>query len=83
MESDQFTVTLLVSSPDAPKLDEPAEKALQDEHMAFLADLHQAGPLLAAGLLSGAADRPFCGLSILDVEPSPPSSPGSHQRSRL
>ncbi len=69
MEFDRFTVALLVLRPDAPKLDEQAENALQDAHMAFLADLHKAGHLLAAGPLLGMADREFRGLSILSVDP--------------
>jgi len=69
MEFDQFAVALLVLRPDAPKLDEQAENALQDAHMAFLADLHKAGHLLAAGPLLGATDREFRGLSILCVDP--------------
>lgn len=68
MEFDQMTVALLVLRPDAPKLDEQAENALQDAHMAFLADLHKAGYLLAAGPLLGAADREFRGLSVLNVD---------------
>ncbi len=69
MEFDRFTVALLVLRRDAPQLDEQAENALQDAHMAFLADLHKAGHLLAAGPLLGEADREFRGLSILTVDP--------------
>ncbi len=69
MEFDRFTVALLVLRPDAPQLDEQAENELQDAHMAFLAELHEAGHLLAAGPLLGAADREFRGLSIFDVDP--------------
>ncbi len=68
MEFDRFTIALLVLRPDAPKLDEQAENALQDAHMAFLADLHKAGYLLAAGPLLGTPDRKFRGLSILNVD---------------
>lgn len=66
MKFDQFTITLLVLRPDAPQLDEDAAAALQNAHMAFLADLHEAGRLLAAGPLS---DDGFRGLSILNVDP--------------
>ena len=65
MEFDHLTVTLLVLRPDAPKLDEEAAAALQDAHMAHLADLHESGHLLAAGPLS---DEKFRGLSILRVD---------------
>ncbi len=66
MEFDRFTITLLVKRPDAPQLDEDAANAMQDAHMAHLADLHEAGHLLAAGPL---LDPEFRGLSILNVPP--------------
>jgi uncharacterized protein YciI len=69
MEFDRFTVALLILRPDATELDEQAENALQDAHMAFLADLHKAGYLLAAGPLLGPDDREFRGVSILNVDP--------------
>jgi uncharacterized protein YciI len=69
MEFDRFTITLLIRRPDAPALDAEAEAALQDAHMAHLADLHAAGHLLAAGPLLGAPDRAFRGLTILNVDP--------------
>ncbi len=68
MEFDQFTVVLLLLRPDAPNLDEQAANALQDAHMAFLADLHKAGYLVAAGPLLGEAKREFRGLSVFNVE---------------
>src|SRR5947209_8231890 len=67
MQFDQFTAVLLILRPDAPQLDEEAAAALQDAHMAYLADLHEAGYLLAAGPLIG--DDTFRGLSILAVGP--------------
>jgi uncharacterized protein len=69
VQFDTFTVTLLVLRPDAPQLDESAAAALQDAHLAHLADLHEAGYLLAAGPLLGPPDREFRGLSILNVDP--------------
>ena len=69
MQFDRFTIILLILRSDAPELDEEAEAALQDAHMAHLADLHAAGHLLSAGPLLGAPDRAFRGLSILNVEP--------------
>lgn len=69
MEFDRFTVALLVRRDDAPELDQGAENALQDAHMAHLADLHQAGHLLAAGPLLGEPGRAFRGLSILAADP--------------
>ncbi len=69
MQFDNFTITLLVLNPDAPALDDEAAAALQDAHLAHLADLHEAGYLLAAGPLLGPPDRELRGLSILNVEP--------------
>ncbi|HEX7627196.1 MAG TPA: YciI family protein [Gaiellaceae bacterium] len=66
MEFDRYTITLLVANPDAPELDEETAAAMQDAHMAHLADLHAAGVLLAAGPLS---DERLRGLSILNVDP--------------
>jgi uncharacterized protein YciI len=61
---------LLILRPDAPELDDEAAAALQDAHLAHLAELHEAGHLLAAGPLgSGDRDEPFRGLSILNVGP--------------
>ncbi len=69
MEFDKFCIALLVLRPDRPRLDQEAEAALQDAHMAHLADLHEAGYLLAAGPLLGGSDEVFRGLTILNVEP--------------
>lgn len=68
MEFDHFTVVLLVLRPDAPRLTEEAEAALQDAHMAYLADLHKAGHLAAAGPLLGEPGRELRGLSIFKVD---------------
>lgn len=43
MEFDRFTVVFLTLRPDAPVLDDEASAALQDAHLAHLADLHDAG----------------------------------------
>jgi uncharacterized protein len=67
MEFDRFTVVLLVLRPDAPDLDDEAAEALQDAHMSHLADLHDAGHVLAAGPLRG--HEPYRGLTILNVDP--------------
>jgi len=66
LEFDHYTIALLILRPDAPDLDEEAAAALQDAHMSHLADLHEAGYLLAAGPL---ADEKYRGLSILNVDP--------------
>jgi uncharacterized protein len=66
MDFDRFTIVLLVLREDAPHLSESDAAELQDSHMSHLADLHQAGHLLAAGPLM---DGHFRGLSILNVDP--------------
>jgi len=69
MDFDQVTVVLLVLRPDAPELDDAAANALQDAHMAYLAQLHDDGHLLATGPLLGAPQEPLRGLSLLRVGP--------------
>ena len=64
MEFDEFTIVLTMLRPDAPELDDEAAEALQNAHMAHLADLHEAGYLLAGGPLDDPAYR---GLSIMSV----------------
>jgi uncharacterized protein YciI len=66
VEFDRLTIVLLLLRADAPELDEDASAALQDAHMAHLADLHEAGHLVAAGPL---ADEELRGLSIFNVGP--------------
>lgn len=50
---DQFTVVFLVTREDAP----PYDEAIQNAHLSHLADLHEAGHLLAAGPLRDAELR--------------------------
>jgi uncharacterized protein len=64
MDFDRFSIALLILREDAPDLAPSEAAALQDAHMSHLADLHEAGHLLAAGPL---ADDQFRGLSILSV----------------
>lgn len=66
---DRFTISLLLLRSDAPQLDEQAAAALQDAHLGHLADLHDAGHLLAAGPVLGGPGDDLRGLSILNVEP--------------
>jgi uncharacterized protein len=63
---DQLTIVLAMLRPDAPVLDDEAASDLQDAHMAFLADLHGAGHLLAGGPLD---DPEYRGLSVMNVDP--------------
>ena len=68
MKFDQFTVALLIINPDGPVLTEEQENLLQEAHMAHLADLHDAGHLIAAGPLIDMPNRSYRGLSILSVD---------------
>jgi hypothetical protein len=68
VEFDRFTAVLLITNPDGPKLTEAEDDALQDAHLAFLAELHEAGHLLAAGPVADLPDRHYRGLSILNVD---------------
>jgi uncharacterized protein len=61
-----MTITLLELREDAPEFTPEEAAALQDAHMAFLADLHAGGQLLAGGPLLD-RDSPYRGLSILSV----------------
>ena len=69
MEFDQFTMTLLVRRPDAPKLDSKEEDRLQDAHLAHLARLHDEGHLLAAGPLQGGPESSLRGVIIFRGRP--------------
>src|SRR2546421_2651556 len=68
MDFDRYTIALLLLRADAPRLSEDEEAELQDAHMAHLADLHDAGYLLASGPVLGADDRELRGFSILNVD---------------
>src|SRR5260370_4310367 len=65
MQFDHYTISLLFLRPDAPTLADEQAAELQDAHMAHLADLHDAGYLLAAGPVQGAAERELRGVFIL------------------
>jgi uncharacterized protein len=66
MDFDRYSIALLILRDDAPLLSEEEAAQLQDAHMAHLADLHEAGHLLAAGPL---LDDRYRGFSILNVSP--------------
>jgi uncharacterized protein YciI len=52
MEFEHYTIALLVTNPDEPEWGEGERAALQDAHLGHLADLHEAGHLLAVGPLA-------------------------------
>jgi uncharacterized protein YciI len=68
VEFDRYTIALLTTPPDPPELDDEAATAIQSRHLAHLAELHDAGHLLAAGPLRD-PDRRLRGLLVLNVEP--------------
>jgi uncharacterized protein YciI len=49
VDFDRYTVVFLLTPDDPPQLDDGTAAELQDRHLAFLAELHEAGHLLAAG----------------------------------
>jgi uncharacterized protein YciI len=67
MEFEHYTVALLVTNPDAPAFSDEEAARLQDAHLSHLADLHEAGHLLAVGPLAD-PDGELRGLSILKVD---------------
>jgi uncharacterized protein YciI len=68
VQFEQYTIALLVTNPAAPEISQEERDALQDAHLSYLADLHDAGHLLAVGPLSDKRGE-LRGLSILNVEP--------------
>ena len=55
IELEQYTAALLVTSAHAPAVSDEEAARLQDAHLAHLAELHEAGHLLAAGPLRDSA----------------------------
>jgi uncharacterized protein YciI len=51
MDFDSFTAVLLLTPATPAELDEEAAGAIQDQHLNFLAELHESGKLVAAGPL--------------------------------
>ena len=68
MEFDQHTIVLLVRPADAPELSEEARHALQDEHLASQAELHDRALLVAAGPFVGQDDERLRGIAVLSVD---------------
>jgi uncharacterized protein YciI len=70
MQTDHYTIALLLLRDDAPSLSKDEENALQDAHMAHLSLLHERGELLIAGPVLGAPERRLRGVGIYrgDVE---------------
>jgi uncharacterized protein YciI len=67
MEFETYTVALLVTNPDEPELSELEAAELQDAHLGYLADLYDAGHLLAVGPLAD-PEGELRGLSIFRAD---------------
>jgi uncharacterized protein YciI len=67
MEFEHYTVALLVTNPAAPAFSDEEEARLLDAHLSHVADLHEAGHLLAVGPLAD-PDGELRGCSILNVD---------------
>jgi len=67
VQFEQYSIVLLTTPADPPTLTAAARGRLQDAHLGYLVDLHDAGHLLAIGPLSD-PDGELRGLSILNVE---------------
>jgi uncharacterized protein YciI len=70
MEFDHFTVLLLWQGDAADALDEHELATLQDGHLAHLAQLHEAGVLLAAGPAIAASESALRGFGLFNVLPA-------------
>jgi uncharacterized protein YciI len=69
MQFDALTVVTLIRPDDAPQLTEAEEDELQDQHMAFLADGHDRGEILAAGPLLEQDDPSVRGFTVYAKDP--------------
>ncbi len=67
MNFDRYALALLLRHPQAPHHGAAKETRIQNAHMSFLGDLHEAGYLLVAGPVLGDPGRELCGRSILRV----------------
>jgi uncharacterized protein len=69
MQFDRHTLVLLVRPPDAPELTDEEADALQDEHLAFRADLRDQGYLIGGGPVVDQDDERVRGVSIMACDP--------------
>jgi uncharacterized protein len=69
MKFDQHTVVLLVRPPDPATLSDEEAAAVQDAHLAYMADLHAQGKVAAAGPLVAQDDERLRGIVFLRVTP--------------
>jgi uncharacterized protein len=69
MQFDRHTLVLLVRRSDAPELTDEEAAELQDQHLAFRADLRDRGHLVGGGPLVDQDDERLRGISIMDCDP--------------
>lgn len=67
MQFDRYTVILLTLRPDAPVMTDDEASALQDQHLAYRADLRNRGLILAGGPLIDQDNERYRGFSIWSV----------------
>jgi uncharacterized protein YciI len=68
MRFDRYTVILLTLRPDAPVMTDEEADELQDQHLAYGADLQARGLVLARGPLTDQDDERFRGFSVWSVD---------------
>jgi uncharacterized protein YciI len=64
MDIDAYELVLLVRPPDAPEFDEPTLDRIQQEHLAFHADLRARGEVVTNGPVIDPPDPSLRGLTI-------------------
>ena len=67
---DVYTLVLLRRPPDAPSMSDEELDALQARHLAYRAELHRQGILVANGPLGEQSDVSLRGLSIFACDPA-------------
>src|SRR5918996_5737018 len=68
-EFDVYTLVLLRRPPDAPEMPEAELDALQARHLAYRAELHRKGLIVANGPMAEQSDISLRGLSIFACGP--------------
>jgi uncharacterized protein YciI len=66
---DVYTVVVLRRPADAPQMTEDALDALQEEHLAYRAELGRQGALVANGPFDRQSDQSYRGMSIFACDP--------------
>jgi len=70
MRFDQHTALILRLRSDAPAMSDAQAAALQDEHLAYIADRVTRGDIVAAGPVTVGDDEMICGLSVWSAGPA-------------